>query len=491
MEPAQTVLSYAAALGNDPWLIALLLFATTFLLEDAAAIAAAFLIAEGILPLPVGYAAVALGIYAGDLWLYSMGYGARRLHWLRRKLGEDRLDRARTVLDKRLIMAVVIARIVPTIRLPTFLGLGYAAVPFRRFAMIAAPAVAVWSWVLFGAADLLAQAVDGLMGPARWAVFALVIGAAALLPVWLHKRPLPVRGSSPGIVGPLRVMLATLVPQVQARFGGPGPSRTARRRASAIPAERFPYAGGELHILRAGDPAGIPVLLIHGTPGSALGWANWLIDPPAGFHLIAVDRPGFGQSQPPAPLPLLEDQAAALAPLVARLGRCGWGQGKPILLGHSLGGPVAALLAARHPGIAAGLVIAGGAFDPDLERLHWIQKPAAHPALRWILPRVLDSANQELIALEAGLRRLETKLPTITTPTVIVHGDADDLVPYANVGFMQSRFTNAGFLHVQTLAGRDHFLPWKERHALETALRQLADASVPLPGETPADIGAA
>ena len=472
---AQDILAYAATLGNDPWVIAALVFATTFLVEDAAALAAAFLIAEGLLPMPIGYGAVALGIYAGDLWLYSMGYGARRLSWLRQRIGAERLERARAFLDKRLFVAVLMARILPTVRLPTYLGLGYTAVSFKRFALIAAPAVAAWTWVLFGAADLLAQIIDGLMGPARWIAFAAIIATVALLPVlW---RRLPSGGTGVALAGPLRVIAATLLPAGQGRFGGPGPSRTARRNARGLPAERFAHAGGTLNLLRSGDPDGAPVLLIHGTPGSALGWSNWLADPPKGFHLVAVDRPGFGRSLPAQPLPELEDQAAALSPLLARLGRDGWGKGPPIILGHSLGGPIAALLAARNPGWSAGLVIAGGALDPDLERLHWLQRPFAHPALRWMLPRALDSANRELIALEAGLRRLEPRLSSIATPTVIVHGDADDLVPFANVDFLRSRLVNVTQLSIITLAGRDHFLPWKDRPALEHALRRLLDSA--------------
>jgi pimeloyl-ACP methyl ester carboxylesterase len=46
-----------------------------------------------------------------------------------------------------------------------------------------------------------------------------------------------------------------------------------------------------------GDPDGVPVFLLHGTPGSRLGQAprsavlNWL-----GIHLITFDRPGYGDS---------------------------------------------------------------------------------------------------------------------------------------------------------------------------------------------------
>jgi pimeloyl-ACP methyl ester carboxylesterase/membrane protein DedA with SNARE-associated domain len=477
------ILAAAEALGNGPAAIAAVLFATTFLLEDAAALAAAFLIAEGVLSAPVGYLAVAVGIYAGDLWLYSMGYGARRWRWLRGRIGEERLETARQHLDRRLLPAVLIARALPTVRLPTYLGLGYTGVSFRRFALIAAPAVFVWTFVLFGAAEIIDRITSTLPQAWRWTIFAGVITAVAVLPFALRRRNRPQgvasRGQPISLLGPVRVILSTLLPWMQGQSGRPGPGRRVRQAARALPRHSVEAPGHRLSVLRAGDPGGVPVLLVHGTPGSAEGWANWLIEPPPGFHLIAVDRPGFGQSSPPAPLPTLEDQAAALLPLLRRLGRDGWGQGAPILLGHSLGGPLAALLALEHTGPLAGLVIAGGALDPALEQLHWLQRPAARPPLSWLLPRALDSANRELIALEAGLRRLAPRLGEIAAPVVIVHGDADDLVPFENVDFMRRALTGAARVDVHALPGRDHFLPWGEKAALIDALRVLASSHQP------------
>src|SRR5262245_37890281 len=45
--------------------------------------------------------------------------------------------------------------------------------------------------------------------------------------------------------------------------------------------------------LRAGDVGGPRVIMVHGTPGSATAWSDYLLSPPPGAEVVALDRPGF------------------------------------------------------------------------------------------------------------------------------------------------------------------------------------------------------
>lgn len=230
-------------------------------------------------------------------------------------------------------------------------------------------------------------------------------------------------------------------------------------------------AGGiKLSYLRSGDPDGQRVIFIHGTPGDAGGnWYNMLKNVPDGFEFIAVDRPGFGFSRPKKQVVELDAQAAALAPLfVTRSGK------KTILAGHSLGGPIVAAAAANYPDAVGGILVLAGALDPDLEDVLFIQYVGNVPPISWLLPKVMRHSNRELIALEDELRLLQPKLAGIEQPVTIIHGTEDELVPYANVPFMQRTMTGTRKLDIVKIDGMNHFLQWRQQGIVMNAVLDMA-----------------
>lgn len=92
---------------------------------------------------------------------------------------------------------------------------------------------------------------------------------------------------------------------------------------------------------------GRPLLLVHGFCGAKEDFADWL-DPlaDAGWHAVAPDLPGHGASQPPPGtypygLSTFADEVTAVADAL------GWPTFT--LLGHSMGGMVAQVVALRRP----------------------------------------------------------------------------------------------------------------------------------------------
>jgi pimeloyl-ACP methyl ester carboxylesterase len=220
-----------------------------------------------------------------------------------------------------------------------------------------------------------------------------------------------------------------------------------------------------LSVLRAGDRQGPLLILVHGTPGSASGWADYVLDPLPGWEVIALDRPGFGSSDPEDAVTTLESQAAAVVALLPATAR------PVVLLGHSLGGPVVAQVAATHPERVSAVVLLAASLDPAQESIHPMQWIGAWPPVRMLLPRAIRNANAELMALKPELVQLADLLPRITSRVVIVHGTKDDLVPVSNVAFMQAHLTGASCVKTILLEGRNHFLPWNSADVVRDAVR--------------------
>jgi pimeloyl-ACP methyl ester carboxylesterase len=128
----------------------------------------------------------------------------------------------------------------------------------------------------------------------------------------------------------------------------------ARKVAALLPAKgRFvDVPGARLHVHDAGQ--GPAILLIHGLGGQlahyTYGVAGRLADR---YRVVAVDRPGCGWSTADAGFDgSPQAQAAILAALIERLGL-----GRPLVVGHSLGGAVALALALEHPDKVSGLAL--------------------------------------------------------------------------------------------------------------------------------------
>jgi 3-oxoadipate enol-lactonase len=111
---------------------------------------------------------------------------------------------------------------------------------------------------------------------------------------------------------------------------------------------------------QAGTASGeLPVLLLHGLGATAA--LNWLFcfDPLAArTRVIALDHRGHGRGPRVGNRFRLADCADDAAALLRALGT-----GPAIVVGYSMGGPIAQLMALRHPDLVAGLVLSATARD--------------------------------------------------------------------------------------------------------------------------------
>jgi pimeloyl-ACP methyl ester carboxylesterase len=159
----------------------------------------------------------------------------------------------------------------------------------------------------------------------------------------------------------------------------PGPAN-----APDLPAGRIvPVPGrGEMFVRDTGGPAGRPtVLLLHGWGATAdVNFFSVYAPLARSCRVLALDHRGHGRgprSPEPFTLEACADDAAALLDALE--------VGPAVVVGYSMGGPIALLLANRHPAHVAGLVLVATALEwrqDRRDRALWRGLPLVEAGLR-------------------------------------------------------------------------------------------------------------
>ena len=232
--------------------------------------------------------------------------------------------------------------------------------------------------------------------------------------------------------------------------------------------------GHKLLIVESGDRDKQLVLFIHGTPGSWEGYAEYLqMDSLASrAHLVAMDRPGFGQFSQDAWLPPFQEQASILM----KLRQLNHSTLPIILVGHSLGGSIAYRMAVDFPEDISGMVVISAPIDPMLSKRRWYNVLASYAVVSWMLPDSLVKANREMNPLQQELIVLEPLLPEIRSNVTVIQGTEDKLVKFGNLGFAEKRLTHANFraIPVQDMG---HFILWQDPGLIAAEILALLDDS--------------
>jgi len=113
-----------------------------------------------------------------------------------------------------------------------------------------------------------------------------------------------------------------------------------------------------IHYTRTGGDKP-PVILLHGLMTSGLCWTDMARQLENDYDVIMPDARGHGQSGVPDFGYAYNDHADDVAGLIAALQIT-----KPVVIGHSMGGMITAVLAARQPDLLKGVVLADPPFIP-------------------------------------------------------------------------------------------------------------------------------
>ncbi len=246
--------------------------------------------------------------------------------------------------------------------------------------------------------------------------------------------------------------------------------RVAQLRAELPESFRTMTVGDRtMHYVEITDANPKPLILfVHGSPGEWSGWSQYLTDADLQkqAHLIAVDRPGFGESGRGKVERSLVKQCEGIAPLLEKAVP---GQ-RVIVVGHSFGGPVVSRLAMDYSTKITDVVILAGSIDPEQEHTKWYQYPADWAIFSWMLPDGLVVANREIRALKPELNRMLPLWPNITQRVTVIQGEKDDLVPPENADFAERMLTRASSVRVVRIPEMNHFIPWTQYKVVKAEL---------------------
>jgi non-heme chloroperoxidase len=262
--------------------------------------------------------------------------------------------------------------------------------------------------------------------------------------------------------------------------------------------------GVRLHVVETGNPAGPPLLFIHGFSQCWLAWSRQLSSDLADtFRLVAMDMRGHGQSDAPREAYgdsrlWADDVRAVLRTLDLRQAiLCGWSYGPLVILDYI-----------RHYGEDA---IRGAHFVGGVTKLGSDEAASVlAPGFLGLIPGFFSSDIQECVQALTSLVRMccvrdpseeelylmlgfnlsvpphvrqgmfsrsvdnDDLLPKLRKPVLITQGDADAIVSPTVIDKQMSRIAHA---QTHVMANGGHACAWEEPAAFNQRLRKFVEAA--------------
>lgn len=238
---------------------------------------------------------------------------------------------------------------------------------------------------------------------------------------------------------------------------------------------------------KRGNPDLPPVLLLHGAGSNHLGWPpglRRLLD----FTVYALDLPGHGRSDPPGH-DTIEAYAADVAASLVALNL-----DKVVIIGHSMGGAIAQMLALLYPEKVAGLILIGtGArlpvsqviFDKaqtDLEavidfvtRYSWAKETP-----RWLragTKKLMRDTGSKVVHgdfLACNAFDVRDQLGSIQVSTLVIVGDTDMMAPPKFSHFLAEHLPKADLV---TIEGGGHMMMLEQAKEVTAVILEYLQAN--------------
>ncbi len=256
------------------------------------------------------------------------------------------------------------------------------------------------------------------------------------------------------------------------------PAEVLKARYANAASQFVPLAPGLTVHLRDEGPREAPALiLVHGSNASLHTWEPWVARLSDRFRVVSLDLQGHGLTGPITP-PCYT--TACMAETVEKV-RAHLGLEAVAIAGNSMGGGVALAYALRHPERAAALILVDSGGAPvrreggppvgfRVAQMPVIRDLAAHVTPRLMVARTLQaSVSVKAVASDAAITRYwdllhypgtrratlerfaaprtpitaEMLSPLRTTPTLILWGREDALIPVAAAAWLKAALPQA------------------------------------------------
>lgn len=242
-----------------------------------------------------------------------------------------------------------------------------------------------------------------------------------------------------------------------------------------------------------------PLVLLHGLTGSGTCWSPLARALEGEFDVVMPDARGHGKSGAPLHGYRYEDHASDVVGLIRGLGLAA-----PFLLGHSMGGMTAALVASQIGEVINGVILAGPTFLSPQRQREVRDSDVAEQRRR------LLSLNKDDVLTEARIRhshrsfeivellseaRLQTRMSafdvltppnpeyhklvsTICVPILLVIGDVGAVVSLETARELQSLNPS---VQVEQIKDAGHGVPYDQPERFEAVVKSFLKSVAALP----------